>query len=107
MRILKGHVTMASRGLELSCVVPKGMSGSPVIVGREVVGWATGSIRSEELDDSVEEETEGGKVVRRIEVRRVVQYGLARSFYSVREVTDRVLDGMSLPQFVHARNLKD
>jgi hypothetical protein len=107
MRILKGHVTMASRGLELSCPVPRGMSGSPVFANGVVVGYATGNVRSEELDDSLEEHTEttaAGTLTKRTEIKRVVHYGIARDFLSLAEVPDPILEGQSLPAFIRSRN---
>jgi hypothetical protein len=107
MRLLKGHVTMSGRALELSCAVPRGMSGAPVFVGGGVAAYATGTIRSEEVEDSIEEtveESDHGRVIRRTEIRRVIQYGLARPFFALEGMTDPVLDGKSLLAYVSARN---
>jgi V8-like Glu-specific endopeptidase len=107
MRMLKGHVTMSGHALELSCAVPRGMSGAPVFVGGKVAAYATGTIRSEEVDESIEEtveESDLGRVIRRTEVRRVIQYGVARTFIALDGMADPALDGKSLPAYVSGRN---
>lgn len=91
MRFLKGHVTMAHRYLELSCPIPKGMSGSPVFERGVAVGWAVGNARSQELEDAIEErreESSQGTVVHRTEIRRVLHYGLAHSFFGMIKMPD-------------------
>lgn len=55
MRILKGHVTLSHRHLELNFPIPAGMSGAPVFLHNEVVGYATGTVRSEEIEEAREE----------------------------------------------------
>jgi hypothetical protein len=45
-----------------------------------------------------------GRVIRRTEIRRVIQYGLARTFFALEGMTDPVLDGKSLPAYVSGRN---
>ena len=107
MRILKGHVTMAMQSLELSMAVPHGMSGSPIFAGGRVVGYATATVRSEEVEDSVEETietTDAGQVTRRTEVRRVILYGIGHSFHALAAFVDPILEGKSLPEFVRLRN---
>jgi hypothetical protein len=84
MRILKGHVSMTlSPWLELSCPVPSGMSGSPVLAGGRVVGCAVGQFRSEQVEDFSEERREidgANQVVRVTVIRRLIEYGRAVSF---------------------------
>jgi hypothetical protein len=108
LRILKGHVTMAvPPWLELNCAVPRGMSGSPLLVGDGVAGCVVGTLRTEQLEDSVEEVTEvtGEGSTRRVtEVRAVVQYGRAFSFATASSVRHPVLDGLTLTAFVGQRN---
>jgi len=107
LRHLKGHVTLASDVLELSCAVPRGMSGSPVFMAGAVVGYATGMVRSEEIEDSVEEVIEnepGREKVSRTEIRRVTSYGIARSFAALELFCDPIFGGKNLLHFVNDRN---
>jgi len=107
MRILKGHVTMAPKRLELSCAVPTGMSGSPVFLEGKVVGYATGTVRSEEVEESSEEIAEISdreELVRITEVRRALYYGLAFPFSAVADAPEPILDGKTLPEFIRSRN---
>jgi hypothetical protein len=57
MRVLKGHATAVMPRLELNFPIPAGVSGSPVMVYTTVVGFATGRVRSEEIDEQSEEIT--------------------------------------------------
>ncbi len=107
MRILKGHVTMATTRLELSFAVPAGMSGSPVFFEGKVVGYATGSVRSEEIEESTEELAEISarkEVIRITQIRRAVHYGLAFPFSAVVNTPDPILDGKTLSEFIQNRN---
>ena len=107
MRIFKGHVTMAAKRLELSFAVPAGMSGSPVFFERKVVGYATGSVRSEEIEESTEEFAEISdqkEVIRITEIRRAIYYGLAFPFSAVVNTPDPILDGKTLSEFIQSRN---
>ena len=107
MRILKGHVTLSHRHLELNFPVPSGMSGAPVFLHNKVVGYATGTVRSEEIEETHEaiEEIENGREVIRIsEIRRIIHYGLANPFSKMREVRDPVLEGKTLFEFIVEQN---
>jgi hypothetical protein len=62
MRVLKGHATAVMPRLELNFPIPAGVSGSPVMVYTTVVGFATGRVRSEEIDEQSEEIATDGAV---------------------------------------------
>lgn len=107
MRILKGHVTLAWKKLELNFPVPAGMSGSPVFAGTKVVGYATGLVRSEELEEAtetIENVSNTKEVVRITEIRRITSYGLAYAFNAHENVRDSVLDNKTLMEFIASRN---
>jgi len=72
-----------------------------------VVGYATGMVRSEEIEDSVEEVIEnepGREKVSRTEIRRVTSYGIARSFAALELFCDPIFGGKNLLHFVNDRN---
>lgn len=107
MRILKGHVTLSHRHLELNFAVPAGMSGAPVLLHNKVVGYAAGIVRSEEIEDAheeIEEVEKGREVIRISEVRRITHYGLAHPFSQMSEVRDPVLEGKTLFEFIATQN---
>ncbi|HEX7912510.1 MAG TPA: serine protease [Paraburkholderia sp.] len=108
MRLLKGHVTFArSDRLELNIAVPAGMSGSPVFAGTNVVGWATGYVRSEEILESREEVVRVAADSEQIEistVSHVIYYGTAVAFSRLRGQSSPIFEGMTLMQFIQARN---
>jgi hypothetical protein len=107
MRVLKGHVTLAWKRLELNFPVPAGMSGSPVLVGTKVVGYATGLVRSEELEEAtetIEEVSNEREVIRITEIRRTTYYGIAYAFNSFLNVTDPILDNKTLFEFIAKQN---
>jgi hypothetical protein len=107
MRVLKGHVTLSGKYLELNIPVPAGMSGSPIFVGRKVVGYATGVVRTEELEDYVEEEHVVSNTLERIsvtKVNRVTHYGLACHFFGLRGQTSPVFDNETLVSLIAKRN---
>lgn len=111
MRLLKGHVTFArSDRLELNIAVPAGMSGSPVFVGTNVVGWATGYVRSEEILESREEVIQITADKEQIEistVSHVIYYGTTVGFSRLRAQSSPIFEGMTLMQFIQARNAGD
>ena len=72
-----------------------------------VVGYATGMVRSEEIDESTEEiceATDHKEVIRITQVKRSLYYGLAFPFSMLADAHDPVLDGKTLPEFVPGRN---
>lgn len=106
MRILKGHATAAMPRIELNFPIPAGMSGSPLLKGLTAVGFATGRVRSEEIDEQTEELTTVMAGHERIEIRTtasIIYYGLANTFWMMRDAPDPVLNGMSLAAFIAFR----
>ncbi|MDQ3773964.1 MAG: serine protease [Pseudomonadota bacterium] len=107
MRLLKGHVTLSARHLELNFPVPAGMSGAPVFLHTKVIGYVTGTVRSEEIEEANEEidEVENGREVIRItEIRRIIHYGLAYPFSHMSAVRDPVLEGKTFFEFIATQN---
>jgi hypothetical protein len=107
MRILKGHVTMAHNLLELSFAVPAGMSGAPLFCGSKVVGYATGTVRSEEVEDSYEELQEvgpGREVIRTFVAKRILHYGLACPLSNLANLRHPALEGQTLFEFIAKQN---
>lgn len=95
MRVLKGHVTLSGKRLELNFPVPAGMSGSPLFIGTHVVGYATGMVRSEEIEEATEEIeviSDRKEVVRITEIRRMTYYGIAYPFSHLKKVVQPVLE---------------
>lgn len=107
MRILKGHVTLVAKQLELNIPIPLGMSGSPVFLGTEVVGFATKSFKSEEVEDYTEEIellSNNKEQIRITKVTRVTHYGMAYPLFKLRGEVSPVFDGRTLMQLIEARN---
>jgi len=108
MRLLKGHVTCATDDrLELNIAIPSGMSGSPVFVGTQVVGWATGYVTSEEILESREEIVKLTDTKEQIEITRVshiIYYGTVVAFSRLRGQVSPVFEGKTLMEFIEARN---
>ena len=108
MRTLKGHVTLSGECLELSVPIPSGMSGSPVFAGKNVVAYAVGVARSEELEELIEDEiTEKGtgeRIKRRTEIKRVIHYGIARPLSSIKDIKHAVLENRTLGEFIESQN---
>lgn len=109
MEYLKGHiVTFIGDKFELNFPVPASMSGSPVMIDGDVVGYATGRVRSEEVEDSHEEIEEIGNGRERIvitEVRRVTHYGVAYSIAPLLDVDTAIFDGgRTIRQFLRDQN---
>lgn len=103
MRMLKGHVTMAGPHLELNIAIPPGMSGSPVFVGSNVVAFASKSIKSEEVEDYIEEVIKVSDTKEQIVITktsRVTYYGLALPFSRYANSKAAVFDGMTLMQLI-------
>lgn len=107
IRILKGHVTLAWKRLELNFPVPAGMSGSPVFAGSKVIGYATGLVRSEECEEAtetIEVVTNTKEVVRITEIRRITSYGIAYAFNAHENFRDPVLENKTLIEFITSQN---
>lgn len=106
MRVLKGHVTLSHRHLELSFPIPSGMSGCPIFLGTKVVAYATGEVESVSLLGSSEETVEvtpTKEFIRLTERRNVVSYGLATPFSILKGFASPVLDGLTLTDFIRSR----
>lgn len=102
-RILKGHVTLSHKNIELNFPIPAGMSGSPVIVDDKVIAISTGRIKSEELIDSFEEEStvENHKeYIRIVETKNVIYYGLAMPLAGLAEKKEPLLNHKTLLEFI-------
>ena len=107
MRILKGHVTFAHERLELNFPIPAGMSGSPIMAGPFVVGYATGKVRSEEIEDQHEEIvklTDTREQIRIATTSNVIYYGLAFPFSNLATARDPILENRTLLEFIAERN---
>jgi len=108
MRLLKGHiVTLDSKKFEVNFPVPAGMSGSPVLVDDHVVGYATGRVRSEELEDLYEEIEEISNNVEKITIiksHRVTLYGVGHPFQQIMNLTLTALEDQTLAQFLAIQN---
>lgn len=107
MRILKGHVTLAHDRLELNFPIPSGMSGSPVMAGPFVVGYATGKVRSEEIEDQHEELVELTNTREKISISKtssITYYGLAFPFSKLATARDPVFENRTLLEFIAERN---
>jgi len=108
MRYLKGHV-VAGNGklLELSFAVPAGMSGAPLIVNDNAIGYATGRVRGEELEESTEEVirvSNQKEVIQLIQTKRITYYGVAREFAEFVHIKFDCFQGLSVLQFIEHRN---
>lgn len=107
MRVLKGHVTLSHTILELNFPVPAGMSGSPVFKGTQVIGIATGRVRSEEIEDSYEEIqmiSDHKEVIKLTEIRSVIYYGLSQPFSTFKHLTHEDLNNITLFDFITEQN---
>lgn len=107
MRILKGHVTLVAKQLELNIAVPLGMSGCPVFLGTKVVAFATKSVKSEEVEDYTEEVellSNNKEQIIITKVTRVTHYGMAFPFSKLRGQVSPVFEGKTLTQLIEARN---
>jgi hypothetical protein len=107
MRVLKGHVTGVYDRLELSFAVPAGMSGAPVFVGETVIGYATGRVRSEAIEDQTEELVTVADNVEKIRLQTtssIIYYGLAKEFHALRDIRDPALSNQTLLELIRTRN---
>lgn len=107
LRFLKGHVTLAHSALEINVPIPAGMSGAPVTINDIAIGVATGRVRSEELIESFEEEQtiENNKEkIKIVEVKNIIYYGLAMPFIQIKHITEPLLNGRTLHNFIVDQN---
>lgn len=107
MRILKGHVTLVTKQLELNIAIPLGMSGCPVFKGHKVVAFSTSTIKSEEVEECTEEIellSNNKEQICITKVTRVTHYGMAYPFSNLRGQASPVFDGKTLVQLIKARN---
>lgn len=108
MRFLKGYVSLAFKQLELNVAIPLGMSGSPVFMGANVVAFATGTIKSEEIDDyseEIEKITDTKEQITITKVSRFTHYGLAFPFYKLKNQSSPIFENKTLMQFIDERNI--
>jgi len=106
-RLLKGYVSLSRDVLELSFAIPPGMSGAPVFAGANVVAYATGRVRSEEIEDQTEELIEVSAGIERIRINttsRIAYYGIARSFHELASVRIPSLGDRTLLEFIKDTN---
>lgn len=106
-RCLKGHVTMVSNTLELSCPAPRGMSGSPIFVGTKVVGVMSWNARAEALEDQSEEKVEKFGPLTRVTktvTMAVTNYGQAEPLAKLAGKALPFTDGMAFEQFLENLN---
>ena len=110
VRLLKGHVVSGDRFLELSFAAPRGMSGSPLFRGDEVVGVISGNARSESLEDQVEEIvelTDQKELIRIIETKSVINYGLAEQLTPLRDARHKVFGDHTFQQLIDHVNTRN
>jgi hypothetical protein len=107
MRILKGHITLSSKYLELNFPVPLGMSGAPLLVGTKVCAYLTGTVRNEEIEErteEVEEVANDKEIIRITESKRILCYGLANPFANLKDIREPILDNKTLVEFIVEQN---
>lgn len=110
VRVLKGYATFVRKFIELNFPVPRGMSGSPVIDGPDVVGVLTGNVRSEELEDRVEEivhVSDKKEVIKFVETKAVVNYGLAQEVRPLKDAVHEVFGKSTFSNFIKEINAKN
>jgi len=107
MRILKGHVTLAAKQLELNIAIPPGMSGCPVFLDTKVVAFATGSVKGEEIEDYSEEVeilSNNKEQIRITKVTQVTHYGRVYPFSQLRGHVLSIFEEKTLFQLLEDRN---
>lgn len=106
VRILKGHVTGVYNRLELNFPIPAGMSGAPVLREATVIGYATGRVRSEEIEEQIEELIKLTGNVEQIQIHTtssITYYGIAKTFASLQDVRASVLEGQTILEAIEKR----
>lgn len=109
-RCLKGHVTLVSKALELSCPAPRGMSGSPVIRGSKVIGVLSWNARAEALEDQSEERVEKvGQITRvtKTVTMAVTNYGQAEPLSPLAAATIPFAEGLAFEPFLTRLNARN
>lgn len=106
-RCLKGNVTRVSKTLELSCPAPRGMSGSPILVGGEVVGVMSWNARAESLEDQSDEHVETFGPLTRVTktvTMAVTNYGQAEPLSGLASVALPFTEGVAFEPFLASLN---
>ena len=109
LRVLKGHITLAAKSSfsELNIAIPRGMSGGPVLEKTKCIGFLSGNIRSEHLEDQIEEIEEIEKNKERITFIKstsIVNYGIFVPFSYFHGHKSEIFEGKSLDELIHDRN---
>ena len=107
MRLLKGHVTLSGKFLELNFPVPAGMSGSPVLYENKVIGYATGQFSSEEIEEKTEEieqVSDDKEIIHITKTCRIIHYGHAFPFSHLDKILDPALNDKTLFEFIADQN---
>jgi len=109
LRMFKGHITLAAKPnfSELNFAIPRGMSGGPVLKNNKCIGFLSANIRSEQLEDQIEEiqEIENNKEkIILIESKNIINYGIFIPFSYFHGHKADELDGKSLDELIHDRN---
>lgn len=116
MRALKGYIVRELEGhefgfavngapsYELSFVVPKGISGSPLFVTgakgqAELIGVCTASVETETYDHVWEEADENGIIIREKKVR-IEQFGVANNLIHLSDWRPNLFNGKSLREIL-------
>jgi hypothetical protein len=106
-RVLKGHVTLAHKNLELNFAIPAGMSGAPVIINNKILAISIGRVRSEELIDYYEEEvklTNSKEIIKITEIKNVIHYGIALSLSRFCEKSEPQLNNLTVMEYITKAN---
>ena len=107
MRLLKGHITLVSDKFETSFGIPRGMSGSPLFCGSQVVGILSENYRSEFVEDQDRETIEIENQEKKTVVTRtmsVINYGAAEPLVKLRDFSHEMFGGVTLRQFIDQQN---
>ena len=103
VRCLKGHVTFSGKFLELSFAAPRGMSGSPVFSEGKVIGVISGNVRSEDLEDQIEEIvelTDDKEKIKITETKSVINYGLAEQIKTLRNEKHEMFENRTFEELI-------
>lgn len=108
LRLFKGHITFAARPefSELNFAIPSGMSGGPVIVNAKCIGLMSANIRSENLDEQIEEIEEIENTKERItivESKSILNYGIFIPFSYFHGHKSAIFNGRSLDELIAKR----
>ena len=109
LRVFKGHITFAAKPnfSELNFAIPRGMSGGPVMEKTKCIVFLSANIRSEYLEDQVEEieEIEDGKEkITFIKSKSIINYGIFVPFSYFYGHKSDIFDGKSLDELIRERN---